>query len=385
MKFISILILIFLTAHFTADSSLDAYDRITGNISVSRSEVIATEGMVASSHPLATQIGLDILKKGGSAVDAAIAIDAALGLMEPTGAGIGGDLFAIVWDNKTGKLYGLNASGPAPKKLNVQHFRDNNLSRVPYYGVLPWTVPGCVDGWFKLHSRFGKLPLKDILSPAIGYAEKGFPMTELIGYYWDISVRRFKEYENFQKLYAPGGKAPAKGEIFKNPELAATYRLIADKGRDAYYKGKIAETIVAYSKRVGGFFEMEDFTGFESEWVEPLSVSYRGYDVWELPPNGQGIAALQMLQMLEEYDLSKMTHNSSEYLHLLIEIKKIVFEDRARFYADPKFNQIPIKELISKEYAKKRLTLFNPNRAAREYPNGSEILEHGDTVYLTVV
>lgn len=362
-----------------------SYDRITGRMFVSRSEVIAKNGMVASSHPLVSQIGLDILKKGGSAVDAAIAMNAALGLMEPTGSGIGGDLFAIVWDNSEKKIYGLNASGPAPMALDLNYFRKKDIKAMPYHGFLPVTVPGAVDGWFELHKKFGKLKMKQILSPAIRYAENGFPMTELIGYYWGRSVELFKDYENFQKLYAPDGKAPKKGDIFKNRELAKTYRLLARKGRDAFYKGKIARRIVEYSKRNGGVFSLKDFAGYHAEWIEPESVNYKGYDVWELPPNGQGIAALQMLRMLEGFDLKQMGHNSAEYLHTLIEIKKIVYEDRARFYADMRFTDLPIEQLLSKEYAKKRLELFDPSRAARRYPNGSAILEHGDTVYLTVV
>lgn len=376
--YISIFTILLLSTAFAAD-------RITGKMFATRSEVIAQHGMVAASHPLAAQIGIDILKKGGNAIDAAIAINAALGLMEPTGSGIGGDLFAIVWDNKTKKIYGLNASGRSPKALNLKVFKEKGLETIPYDGPLSWSVPGCVDGWFELHKKFGTLPMKTILAPAIQYARDGFPMTELIGYYWASSVRRFKDYENFQKLYAPGGVAPQKGDIFKNPQLADTLSLIARKGRDVYYKGEIAEKIVAYSKRVGGYFSLEDFQNHHSEWVEPLSANYRGYDVWELPPNGQGIAVLQMLNMLESFDIGRMGHNSPEYLHTLIEMKKIVYEDRAKFYSDPAFNDLPITGLISKEYANERLKLFDPKRANRKIPAGDPKLEHGDTVYLTVV
>lgn len=365
--------------------SIFAADRITGKMFATRSEVIGTHGMVAASQPLAVQVGVDILKKGGSAVDAAIAVNATLGLMEPTGSGIGGDLFAIVWDNKTQKLYGLNASGPAPLALNLEHFKKQDLKKVPDLGPLPWTVPGCVDGWFELHKKFGKLDMKSILQPTIDYAENGFPLSDLIAYYWQRSVVLFKEYENFQKLYAPGGKLLQKGDIFKNPELAKTLRLIAAKGRDAYYKGEIARALVAYSQKVGGFFQMKDFEDFHAEWVEPLSVNYKGYDVWELPPNGQGIAVLQMLNMLKSFDLKSMGHNSAEYLHTLVEIKKIVYEDRARFYADPRFARVAIKRLLSDEYAAERLKYFNPDRANRNIPTGDGILEKGDTVYLTVV
>jgi gamma-glutamyltranspeptidase / glutathione hydrolase len=360
-------------------------DRMTGKMFVTRSEVIGTEGMVAASQPLAAQIGMDILKQGGNAIDAAIAVNAALGLMEPTGSGIGGDLFAIVWDNKTQKIYGLNSSGPAPKALTLEHFKNNNMKRIPFYGPLPWTVPGCVDGWFELHKKFGRLPMEKILAPAIKYAEEGFPLSELIAYYWQTSVKRFKEYKNFQDTYAPGGKLLEKGDIFKNPGLAKTYRLLAKKGRDAYYKGEIAKALVKYSKKVGGFFQHKDFADYHAQWVEPLSVNYKGYDVWELPPNGQGIAALQMLNMLKSFDLKEMGHNSAQYLHTLLEVKKIVYEDRARFYADPRFANLPIKTLLSEAYAKKRLKHFNTKRANRKVPYDDSILEKGDTVYLTVV
>jgi gamma-glutamyltranspeptidase/glutathione hydrolase len=360
-------------------------DRITGKMFATRSEVIAKEGMVAASQPLAAQIGIDILKKGGNAIDAAIAVNAALGLMEPTGNGMGGDLFAIVWDNKTEKLYGLNASGPSPKGLTLDYFKKKGMKRVPYYGPLPWTVPGCVDGWFELHKKFGKLPMKTILAPAIKYAEDGFPLSELIAYYWAISVRRFKEYKNFQDVYAPAGKLLKKGDIFKNPQLANTLRMLAQKGRDAFYKGDIAKTIVKYSKRVGGFFQYKDFADFHAEWVDPVHVNYKGYDLWELPPNGQGIAALQILNMLKSFDLKAMGHNSAQYLHTLIEAKKIAYEDRARFYADMRFAEVPLKTLISEAYAKKRLKHFNPDRANRKIPVDVSILEQGDTIYLTVV
>jgi gamma-glutamyltranspeptidase/glutathione hydrolase len=381
MKTTNLLIIFILVLISTANAA----DRITGKMFATRSEVMGRHGMVAASHPLAAQIGVDILKKGGNAIDAAIAVNAALGLMEPTGSGIGGDLFAIVWDNKTKKIYGLNASGRSPRALTMKVFKEKGLKTIPYDGPLSWSVPGCVDGWFELHKKFGKLPMKTILAPAIQYAREGFPITELIAYYWGSSIRRFKDFDNFQKLYAPGGVVPKRGDIFKNPQLADTLSLIGRKGRNAYYKGQIAKTIVAYSKRVGGYFTMEDFEKHHSEWVEPLSANYRGYDVWELPPNGQGIAVLQMLNMLNSFDLKSMGHNSAAYLHALIEMKKIVYEDRAKFYSDPAFNNLPIQGLISPKYAKERLKLFNPNRANRKIPAGDPKLEHGDTVYLTVV
>jgi len=365
--------------------SIFAADRITGRMFVTRSEVIAREGMVATSQPLAAQIGIDILKRGGTAVDAAIAVNAALGLMEPTGSGIGGDLFAIVWDNRSKKLYGLNASGPSPMGLRLADLKREGLERIPYHGPLPWTVPGCVDGWCELHRRFGKLPLETVLAPAIHYAETGFPLSELIAYYWQRSVERFKNYPNFQKLYAPNGAAPQKGDVFKNPELARVYSLIARSGRAGFYSGDVARAIVDYSHRVGGYFELDDFQEYHAQWVEPLGIQYRGYDVWELPPNGQGIAVLQMLNLLKPMDLKGMGHNSSRYLHTLIEVKKIVYEDRARYYADPRFATLPIARLLSTTYANQRRKLLDPAQARVTIPPGDLLPERGDTVYLTVV
>jgi gamma-glutamyltranspeptidase/glutathione hydrolase len=362
-----------------------AADRITGAKFATRSEVIATSGMVATSHPLAAQIGIDILKQGGSAVDAAIAVNAALGLMEPTGSGIGGDLFAIVWDADEQKMYGLNASGPAPRALTLRYVRAKKLERMPFEGPLPWTVPGCVAGWGALHEKFGELPFDQLLAPAIRYAEQGFPLTELIAYYWDRSVKKFAGYENFQQVYAPLGRAPRKGEVFKNPDLAATYRAIAEHGPDTFYKGEIAERIVEYSDSVGGLLGQKDLSRFEPEWVEPVNVPYRGYGVWELPPNGQGIAALQMLRMLGQLDVEAMGFGSADHLHTMIEVKKIVYEDRARHYADPRFADVPVSELISWDYAEKRLKLLKRSKAARQVPAGDPRLDKGDTVYLTVV
>ena len=385
MKKIIIIMSVFLLIFLNFNGVQMSADRITGKHFVTRSEVISTEGMVAASHPLAAQIGIDILKKGGSAVDAAIAVNAALGLMEPTGSGIGGDLFAIVWDSKTGKLHGLNASGYSPAALNLDILKKKGLKRMPFYGPIPWTVPGCVSGWFSLHDKFGKLKFREILAPAIKYAEKGFPMTELIAYYWKSSVNRFKDYKNFQSTYAPDGKSPGKGEIFRNPDLARTYRLIAKKGRDAYYKGEIAKKIVEYSKRVGGYFSLSDLSEFRSEWVEPMGVEFMGHKLWELPPNGQGLAALQILKMLNGLDLKKMGHNTAEYLHALIEMKKIVYEDRAKFYADPAFSRIDYEAFLTDKYTAERLKLFNKKKASRSLKVNSAPPEKGDTIYLTVV
>jgi gamma-glutamyltranspeptidase/glutathione hydrolase len=357
------------------------YDRITGEKYASRSEVIGQNGMVATSHPLATQIGLDILKQGGSAIDAAIAANVALGLMEPTGNGIGGDLFAIIWDAKTKKLHGLNASGPAPKNITIDYFVEKGLKKIPSYGPLPVTVPGAVDGWVKLHEKFGKLDFKSLFEPTIEYAKAGFPVTETIAYYLDRSQKRFENYPNFNDVWVKNGSMPKKGEIFKNPQLAKTLEVIASKGRSGFYEGSIARTMADFIQSQGGFLTYEDLASFHSEWTPPVSSNYRGYEVWELPPNGQGIAALQILNMLENYDLKSLGLFSAEYIHLFTEAKKLAFADRAKYYADPLFENIPVEELISKSYAKERIKLIDANKVAKTDEAG--ILKNGDTIYLT--
>ncbi|MCY7296328.1 gamma-glutamyltransferase [Alteromonas sp. a30] len=361
-------------------SSAHAYDRITGKAFASRSEVIAQHGMAATSQPLATQVALDILKKGGNAIDAAIAANAVLGLVEPTGNGIGGDLFAIVWDSKSKKLHGLNGSGRSPKSLKAEYFEKLGLNKIPSYGPLPVSVPGAVDGWFELHAKFGKLPMSDILAPAIKYARDGFPVSELIAYYMNRSVSRLGEYPGFKETYMPNGRTPRKGEIFKNPGLAATYEKIASGGRDAFYKGDIARIIASYMKEQGGFLSYEDLASHQSEWVEPVSSNYRGYDVWELPPNGQGIAALQILNVMEQFDVEGMGFGSEQYIHTFVEAKKLAFEDRAKYYTDPDFNKTPVDWLISKKYAEQRKQLIKPDQAAKRYDAGPY---EGDTIYLT--
>ena len=357
------------------------YDRITGKPFASRSEVIGQNGMVATSHPLATQIGLDILKKGGTAIDAAIAANIALGLMEPTGNGIGGDLFAIVWDAESKKLHGLNASGPAPKDISIDYFRDNDLEKIPSYGPLPVTVPGAVDGWIKLHKKFGKLEFRTLFEPTIAYAKNGFPVTETIAYYLKNSQKRFEKYPNFNDLWVKNGSMPAKGEIFKNPQLAKTLETIALKGREGFYEGEVANAMVDFIQSQGGFLTHEDLSSFHSEWTPPVSSNYRGYDVWELPPNGQGIAALQILNILEKFDLKKMGLFSAEYIHLFTEAKKLAFADRAKYYADPNFSSIPVQELISKEYAAERSKRIDFEKSSQTDEAG--ILKSGDTIYLT--
>ncbi len=364
------------------NANMMGQDRITGKSFATRSEVIAPNGMAATSQPLATQVALDILKKGGTAIDAAIAANATLGLMEPTGCGIGGDLFAIVWDASTQRLYGLNASGRSPRSLSKTYFTENDMTRIPSRGHLSISVPGCVDGWFELHGKFGKLSIEEILSPAISYANKGFPVSELIAYYMQGAASYMNDYPHFKDTYMPGGEAPKKGEMFKNPRLARTLSMIAEGGRDVYYKGEIAQTIAEHMREIGGFITYEDLASHTSEWVDPVSTNYRGYDVWELPPNGQGIAALQMLNIMELYDISSMGFGSAEYIHTLVEAKKLAYEDRAKYYADPAFNELPVDELISKSYAEERNKLLNPNRASRRLDAGR--LKEGDTIYLTV-
>jgi gamma-glutamyltranspeptidase/glutathione hydrolase len=358
-----------------------AQDRITGRNFATRSEVIAQNGMVATSHPLATQIGLDILQNGGNAIDAAIAANAALGLMEPTGCGIGGDLFAIIWSAKDKKLYGLNASGRSPEKLNLKYFKDKGMSTIPAYGPLPVTVPGCVDGWFEMNSKLGTMDMEQILAPAIKYAYEGFPVTELIGYYLTLSSDRFKDYPNFADTYMPSGEPLKKGDIFKNPYLGDTYKKIAGEGRDAFYKGEIAKIIAGFIQSQGGLLTEKDLANHKSEWVEPVSTSYRGYDVWELPPNGQGIAVLQILNIMEGYNVKEMGFGSPDYAHYFIEAKKLAFEDRAKYYADPAFNKIPVGKLISKEYSNERRKLIK-DLAAKSYDAGK--IDEDNTVYLTV-
>jgi len=360
-----------------------AADRFDDRPFATRSEVHAVNGMAATSHPLATQIALDVLKKGGSAVDAAIAANAALGLMEPTGNGIGGDLFAIVWDPKTRKLHGYNGAGRSPQALSLQYFKDKGLTDIPPFGPLPVTVPGAVDGWFALHEKFGRLPMAQVLAPAIGYARDGHPVAPIISRYWALSVDRFKDYPNFRDTFTIDGKAPGNGGIWKNPYLADTLAKIAREGRDGFYRGEIPATIERFFKQQGGFLAAADFAAHRGNWVDPVSTNYRGHDVWEIPPQGQGIAALQILNLLEPYDLKGYGFGSTDYVHLFVEAKKLAFEDRARYYADPEFSKIPTARLISKDYADERRKLIDPQRAARTVEAGNPALSEGDTIYLT--
>jgi gamma-glutamyltranspeptidase/glutathione hydrolase len=360
--------------------------RPAGHPHQTRSVVMAKQGMVATSHPLAVEAGLSILRQGGNAIDAAIAANAALGVVEPMSCGLGGDLFAIVWDAKSQKLYGLNASGRSPHAATREYFVTKGMTQVPGTGPLSWSVPGCVDGWETLRSRFGTKPLSEILGPAIDLAEDGFPLVELIGAFWQVSAPSLSRVADTKMTFLPDGRIPRVGQTIRNPYQAATLRLIAKEGRDAFYKGSIARRIVDYSQKVGGLFSLKDFEDHHSDWIDPVSTNYRGYDIWELPPNGQGIAVLTMLNILEKYDVRGMGPHSPEFLHLFVEAKKLAYEDRARWYADPAFSKdISIARLISKEYADQRRALIDPKKSAAEYEPGDARLKHGDTVYLTVV
>lgn len=362
------------------------YDRGGRHPNQSRSVALGTRGMVATSHTLATQAGLDVLRAGGTAADAAIAANAVLCVVEPMSCGIGGDLFVIYWDAKTQKLYGLNASGRSPYTLDRSVFAAKEMSQIPEEGILSWSVPGCVSGWETLRARFGNQPLAEILAPAIEAAEEGCPVPEVIAGYWKSGEAALKRTpEAAAAFLIDGQRAPREGEVMKLPQMAASLRLIAEQGPDAFYKGEIARKIVAYSQAHGGYLSLRDLADHEDEWIDPVSTNYRGYDVWELPPNGQGIAALQMLNVLEMHDLKSMGHNSAGHLHLFVEAKKLAFADRAKFYADPAFAELPVAELISKEYAQRQAARIDLNKAAADVPAGDPKLAHSDTIYLTVI
>ena len=388
----------------TAVAQIGRGDRYSGETWATRSPVIAEHGMAATEQPLASAAAIEILKKGGSAVDAAIAANAIIGVMQPVLNGIGGDLFAIVWDPATHQLYGYNGSGPAAASRDLEKMKaevaeacrragSKQINHIPSVGSLPVTVPGAVDGWFALHEKFGKLPMTDVLAPAIGYANNGFPVTELIAKYWKANMAAFErskiieELDNARHTYliadGHGGHAPEQGEIFKNPDLAHTLTMLAEGGRDAYYKGEIAHTIDAYFKRIGGDLSYSDFANFHGEWVTPQSVNYHGYDVYELPPNGQGFAVLEMLQILKHFDLKKMGVGSADTLTTLIEAKRLAYEDLAKFYADPKFASVPMKGLISEAYGAVRAKEISPTQVNPAIGPGNPQLFNGDTIYLT--
>lgn len=373
-------ILVFILALQTAFSQ----DRLSGKSFATRSEVIAPNAMAATNHPLATQIALDILKKGGSAVDAAIAANAFLGLADPAMNGIGGDLFAIVWDPDSGRLHGLNGSGRSPAGLSREFLSELKENGEGYtFGVHSVTVPGCVDAWFTLHDRFGELSMAKLLQPAIDYAEEGIPITQEVADNFTFESPYYTEHGTaaFKKLYMPNGRFPVKGELFKNTDLANSLKLIGKRGRDAFYEGEIAEKIDRYMKQHSGFLRLADLKAHQSEWVTPISVNYHGYDVWELPPNGQGMGALQMLTILENFDLGAMGYGSPEHIHHFLEAKKLAYEDMAAYYGDMDFGEIPLQQLLSEAYGKQRSALIQAD-AAGIYQPGLSMGDH--TIYLTV-
>jgi len=367
----------------TLDPVLDPVEAAPARGQATRSVVYARHGMVCAAQPLAVQAGVEILKAGGSAADAAIATNACLGLMEPTANGLGGDLFAILWDPKAKKVVGLNGSGRAPLALTIDKVPADSDGTIPLFSPYSWTVPGCADAWFELHAKYGRLPMKQILAPAIRYAEEGFPLSPVIAGDWGHSVQRFQDKPGFKSVYMPGGRAPREGEIFKNPALAKSLRLLADGGRDAYYKGPIADALVRYSQANGGFFSKEDFERHHSTWDTPISTDYHGVQVWELPPNSQGLAALQLLNLIENFDLKSMGRESADFWHVFVEAKKIAYADRARYYADPAFARVPVDQLLSKDYAKKRAVLIDMKHAAlTDSPGEVAALNRSETTYL---
>lgn len=353
--------------------------------SQARSMVISRYGIVATENPLASQTGATVLANGGNAVDAAIAANAAMGVVEPMMNGIGGDLFAIVYEAKTGKLYGLNASGWAPAGLSAEYLRKQGITEMPQSGINSVNVPGAVDGWDKLVRRFGHKKLGELLAPAIRLAEEGFPVSEITAGAWADSKTKLNKDENAAHTYLPGGRAPAVGEVFHNPDLAASLKLIAAEGRNAFYRGKIAKQIIEHSKRMGGTMNAADLADYSSEWVEPISTTYRGWTVYELPPNGQGIAALSMLNLMEQFPLGDYGFGSASALHVMIEAKKLAYADMLRYVADPKFATVPVAGMLSKDYARERAKLIDPAKANGHVESGQPPKVGPDTTYLCVV
>lgn len=359
-------------------------DRPEGRFAATRSVTVAQHGMVAAAHPQAVLVGLDILRRGGSAVDAAIAVNAALTFLEPVACGLGGDLFAIVWDPATARLHGLNAAGAAPLALTPEKVPADVDGFIPLRSPYAWTVPGCVDGWHELHERFGTLDWSEVLEPARTLARTGAPVPQVIAGAWQRGARIFGGKPGFSQVFLPGGRPPREGEVFANPALARTLEILAGRGRDAFYRGEIAEAIVEFSKRHGGFLAMEDLARHRSEWIEPVASSYRDITVHQLPPPGQGIAALQMLNILENFDLAAMGRDNPDFWHLLVEAKKQAFEDRGRLYADPAVVDVPVHELLDKEYAARQAARINMETAARSIVFEDPRLARGDTTYLAV-
>ena len=360
--------------------ALEAQDR-----SQSRSMVISRSGIVASESVLASQVGASILERGGNAIDAAVATNAMMGLVAPMNDGVGGDLFAIVYEAKTGKLYGLNSSGWSPVALTPEFLRSKGITAMPQNGIHSVTVPGAVDGWDKLLTRFGKMKFADVLAPAIAHAEEGFAVGEVVSVFWHDSEKTLKADEATAKTYLINGHTPGVGEIFRNPDLAWTYRQIAVKGRDAFYRGDVAQKIIATSAGHGGTMTAADLAGFSGEWADPISTTYHGWTIYELPPNGQGIAALEMLNIMETFPLASYGHNSTRALHTMIEAKKLAYADMIRYDADPKFAKIPVDGLKSKEFAKSRAALIDASKAnCGVNPGLPPGTDHGTTLLAVV-
>ena len=353
--------------------------------SQSRSMVTSQAGIVASESVLASQVGARILEQGGNAIDAAVATNAMMGLVAPMNDGIGGDLFAIVYDAKTGKLYGLNSSGWAPAGLTADYLLNKGVTTMPMKGIHSVTVPGAVDGWDKLLKKFGSKTLAQVLAPAISYAEQGFPVAEVVSVFWKDSEGTLKEDAPTARTYLMNGHAPAIGEVFRNPDLAWTYKQLATNGRSAFYSGEVARKIIATSTRHGGTMTAADLAEFQGEWVEPISTTYKGWTVHELPPNGQGIAALEMLNIMENFPLAAAGQNSTRALHLMIEAKKLAYADMQRYDADPRFTKIPVGGLNSKDFAKERAKLIDTSRANCNVPAGKPMGTDNGTTYLSVV
>ncbi len=378
---LALILLVPLLGFALADDAAGA-DRPEGRYFATRSVTVARHGMVAAAHPLAVGIGVDVLKRGGSAVDAAIAVNAALALMEPMSCGLGGDLFAVVWDPTSARLYGFNGSGRAPLALTPEKVKTTDAGTIPEDSPFAWTVPGCADGWVELHARFGKLPIAELLVPAIEYARAGVPVPQVIAGAWGRGAKRIGDKPGFAEVFRPGGRTPAEGEVFANPALARTLERLGGGGRDGFYRGETAAAIVAYSQKLGGFFTLEDLDRHHGEWVEPISTTYRGAQVWELPPNAQGLAALEMLNILERFDLKALGRDNPEFWHLLVEAKKLAFADRARFYADPAFAKVPVAGLLDKGYAERQAARIDRAQAATTLEPGSPALGAGDTTFL---
>nr|NHJ85510.1 gamma-glutamyltransferase family protein [Asgard group archaeon] len=349
-----------------------------------RSMVISQNGMVASSQPLAVQAGIDILKRGGNAVDAAIAVATTLNVVEPMSTGIGGDAFALIYSQKDGKLHSLNASGWSPEKTSIDYYEEKGMDKIPLYGIHSISVPGAVSGYEKALQEFGTMSFKEVLQPAIHYAENGFPVSELISFSWHLAVEKLSGNPAAKENYLIDGRAPSVGEVFYSKDIAKTFKAIAKGGAEEYYKGAIAKKIVDYCNANGGMFTYDDFAAYEAEWNTPIESSYKDYEIYECPPNGQGIATLLALNIAKGFELDSMVHNSAQYLHLLIEAKKLAWADLRAFTADPKFNKLPIDELLSDDYSIKQQNRIDLNKAATNVDPGLD-WSSGDTIYLSVV